>query len=476
MISQWRVLAAHADFRRLFAGGSVSQLGSTVTSVALPLTAVLLLDASPLQMGLLGAAGFLPHLVLGLPAGVWVDRWPYRRVLVLTDLIRAVALAAVPVLAALGLLQIWQLAVIAVVTGTCSVFSAIAEGSFLPDLVPRGELLAANSAIAIRNSVASTSGTALGGLLVQLLTAPVAIILDAVSYLGSAVCVARIRVPGHRSAPARERRFLRDIGEGIRVVFGRPELRALTTSATIGALAGQLQAVVVMLFLVRDLQLAPALIGILLAVSGVAGIAGAAVGVPITRRLGHGPAYIAGTLVSSLAGVVLALAGGPLPLVLAVVVTARLLQGWGPTLYGINQQTLRQTLIPTDLLPRAQATWRFLVFGMQPVGALLGGVLGSFVGLRGTLVAGSVIMLAGTVVAWLSPLRSLRELPDQPASAAGASDLDTSGTDSGATGPGVTGSGVTGSGVTGSGVTGSGVTGSGVTGSGLAADGRASSV
>lgn len=421
MISQGRVLAAHPDFRRLFTGGSVSQLGSTVTSVALPLTAVLLLEATPLQMGLLGAAGLLPHLVLGLPAGVWVDRWPYRRVLVLTDVVRAAALAAVPVLAVAGLLQIWQLAVIAVITGTCSVFSAIAEGSFLPDLVPRGELLAANSAIAIRNSVTSTSGAALGGLLVQLLTAPVAIVVDAVSYLVSAVCVARIENPGHRSAPARERRFLQDIGEGIRVVFDRPELRALTTAATIGALAGQLQAVVLILFLVRDLELAPGVIGILLAVAGGAGILGAAVGVPITRRLGHGPAFIAGTLVSSLAGAVLALAGGPAPVVLAVVVVGRLLQGWGPTLYGINQQTLRQTLIAPDLLPRAQATWRFLVFGMQPVGALLGGVLGSFVGLRGTLVVGSVIMLTGTVVAWLSPLRSLRELPDQPASAAGAS-------------------------------------------------------
>lgn len=450
VISQGRVLAAHPDFRRLFAGGSVSQLGSTVTSVALPLTAVLLLDATPLQMGLLGAVGFLPHLVLGLPAGVWVDRWPYRRVLVLTDLIQAAALAAVPVLAGLGLLQIWQLAVIALVTGSCSVFSAIAEGSFLPELVPRGELLAANSAIAIRNSVTSTGGAALGGLLVQLLTAPVAIVVDAVSYVVSAVCVARVRIPGRRSAPAREHRFLGDIGEGIRVIFGRPELRALTMSATIGALAGQLQAVVVMLFLVRELQLPPGLIGVVLAVSGVAGIAGAAVGVPITRRLGHGPAFIAGTLVSSLAGAVLALAGGSLPLVLAVVVVARLLQGWGPTLYGINQQTLRQTLIPSELLPRAQATWRFLVFGMQPVGALLGGTLGSFIGLRGTLVVGSVIMLAGAVVAWLSPLRSLRQLPDQPASATGASDRATSGTDSGATGSGVTGSGATGSGAGGS--------------------------
>ncbi|WP_432942922.1 MFS transporter [Kribbella sp. CA-253562] len=409
---QWRVLVDHRDFRRLFGGNSISLLGSSVTTVALPLTAVLVLGASPVQMGLLGAFSFLPHLVLGLPAGVWVDRLSYRRVLVGADLLAAVSLTAVPVLAATGLLQMWQLYVVVVITGTCGLFSAIAAQSFAPVLVPRHELLAANSAFALSNSVVATSGSALGGVLVQLLTAPVAIAVDAASFLVSAIAKARITVAGRSTAanPSRES-MVKGIWGGMRAALEHPALRATTIAATVGALAGRMQVVIVVLFLVRDLGLSAGLVGLVIAVAGVAGIVGAAVGVQITGRLGNGPAFIAGMTLSSLAGLVMAAAGGPAVLVLAVVIIAQLLRGWGPTLYGINQQTIRQILIAPELLARTQATWRFLVFGMQPIGALLGGALGALVGFRATLVISSLVMTSGTVFALLSPLRTLRELP-----------------------------------------------------------------
>lgn len=409
MLAQWRVLIKYPDFQRLFAGGSISLLGSSVTTVALPLTAVVLLDASPIEMGVLGAASFLPHLILGLPAGVWVDRLPYRRILVLTDLLQAAALGIVPFLAAFGLLRMWQLYLIVLIAGTGSLFGAIATQSFIPTLVPRRDLLPANSALALSNSVVGTSGAALGGALVQLLTAPVAIAVDAITFLASAVWKSRISIPGRDGGPPPGRqRLVRQILDGLRVVFGDPVIRALTVAATVGALAGQLQAVVLVLFLVRDLQLSAGLIGLVIAIAGVAGIIGAAVGVPITNRLGHGPAFITGMLLSSLAGLVLAAADGPFVAMLAVLIMGQLLRGWGPSLYGINQQTIRQTLIAPDSLSRAQATWRFLVFGMQPIGALLGGFLGSLIGFRGTLVIGSVIMIIGTAAALISPLRSLR--------------------------------------------------------------------
>ncbi|MFK4085393.1 MFS transporter [Kribbella sp. NPDC020789] len=406
--AQWRVLVGYPDFRRLFGGSSVSLLGSSVTSVALPLTAVVVLGASPVQMGLLGAASFVPHLVLGLPAGVWVDRWSYRRVVVGADLLAAVALAAVPVLAVAGVLRMWQLYVVVVVTGVCSLFSLVAAQSFAPVLLPRHELLAANSAFALSNSVVATTGSALGGVVVQLLTAPIAIAVDAVTFVLSAVWKARISVPGRESAAAPVKESLvKGIWGGLRAAFGHPALRATTVAAAVGALAGQMQAVIVVLFLVRDLGLSAGLVGLVIAVSGVAGIVGASTGVRITERLGNGPTFIAGMTLSSLAGLVMAAAGGPAVL---VVIFAQVLRGWGPTLYGINQQTIRQTLVAPEFLARTQATWRFLVYGTQPIGALLGGTLGALAGFRATLVISSAIMLAGTGFALLSPLRTLRRL------------------------------------------------------------------
>lgn len=383
-----------------------------MTTVALPLTAVLVLGASPVQMGLLGAVSFLPHLVLGLPAGVWVDRLSYRRVVVGADLLAAAALIAVPILAVAGLLQMWQLYVVVVITGTCSLFSVIAGQAFAPILVPRSDLLAANSAFALSNSVVATSGSALGGVLVQLLTAPAAIAVDAASFLLSAISKARITVAGRPTGtePAKESLF-KGIWGGLRAALEHPALRATTIAATIGALAGQMQAVIMVLFLVRDLGLSAGLVGLVIAVAGVAGIVGATIGVQITGRLGNGPAFVVGMTLSSLAGLVMAAAGGPAALVLAVVIVAQLLHGWGPTLYGINQQTIRQILIAPELLARTQATWRFLVFGMQPIGALLGGTLGALVGFRATLVISSLVMLTGTTLALLSPLRTLRQLP-----------------------------------------------------------------
>ncbi|WP_165553127.1 MFS transporter [Kribbella speibonae] len=407
---QWRVLVDHRDFLRLFVGNSVSLLGSSVTTVALPLTAVLVLGASPVQMGLLGAVSFLPHLVLGLPAGVWVDRLSYRRVIVGADLLAAAALTAVPILAATGLLQMWQLYVVVVVTGTCSLFSVIAAQSFAPVLVSRRELLAANSALALSNSVVATSGNALGGVLVQLLTAPVAIAVDAVSFLLSALSNARITVAGR--AVAADQTIFKGIRGGFRAAFEHPALRATTLAATVGALAGQMQGVIVVLFLVRDLGLSAGLVGLAFAVSGLAGIVGSTIGVQITGRLGNGPAFIVGTTLSSLAGLVMAAAGGPPALALAVVILSQLLRGWGPSLWGINQQTIRQVLTPPALLARTQATWRFLVHGMQPIGALLGGTLATLTSFRTTLVISSLIMLTSAVLALLSPLRTLRQLPD----------------------------------------------------------------
>ncbi|WP_020579631.1 MFS transporter [Actinopolymorpha alba] len=421
---QWSVLARYPNFTKLFIGGTTSLLGSNITAVAMPLTAVLMLDASPAQVGLLGAVGFVPHLVLGLPAGVWLGRASYRRTLVIADLTQMLLLATIPLLAMLDALRIWHLYLVVLLTGVCSLFGTVATTSFVPALVGRDHLLQANTVSAQSNSVVSTVGSALGGTLVQLLTAPIAILVDAVSFLLSALCNGLIREPGPavaseevaREEVAREpqrRRLAGEIAGGIGAVFGHPILRPLIVAAALGALAGQMQNVILVLFLAREVGLSPSLVGAIVAVSGVASIVGALAAAPITERIGHGPGFILGGFLAAIAGFGLAAAAGPMPLVLGVLVLAQVLRGAGPPLYGINQVTVRQALAAPDMLARVNATWRFLVFGTQPIGALLGGAAGGLIGLRVTFVASSLGMLFAVAVAVWSPLRTFRRLPGE---------------------------------------------------------------
>ncbi|MFI9387696.1 MFS transporter [Kutzneria sp. NPDC052558] len=391
------------DFRRLFVGNSVSLLGSSVTTVALPLSAVVYLHASPFQMGLLGVATLAPHLVFGLPAGVWVDRLPYRRILVAADIAQALLVGAVPVLAWLGVLSLWQLYVIVLLAGVANLFENVTAQSFTPHLVPREELLSANSTLMASNATVNTTGSAVGSALVTVFAAPFALAVDAVSFAVAGFFKARISTPGPPPRPG-SRHLVAEVGAGLRAVFTQPTVRVVIVAAALGALAGQMQNVVLVLFLVQGLKLPSGLVGLAITVVGVAAVLSAVAAAPISRRLGSGPAFILGMLISAVAGPVLALAGGPLPVVLIVVALAQILRGVGPSLYGVNQQTLRQTLVPAELLSRVNATWRFLVYGLQPIGALLGGALGS-VDLRLTLVVSSAVMLLGVAVAAFSPLR-----------------------------------------------------------------------
>jgi MFS family permease len=420
--SPWTVLARYSDFRKLFTGNSISVLGSSVTTVALPLTAVLYLHASASQMGLLGAAALLPYLALSLPAGVWVDFFPYKRVLVATDLIQTVLLGSIPLLAALGLLRLWQLYVVGLLAGSANLLESVAAQSLTPVLIPRRQLLPANSALMLTNSVVSTTGTAMAGFLVAALTAPIAIAVDAVSFLLAGLCKIRIRTPQRplRTQRQGKRRLHVEIVDGLRAVFGQRIMRAVTVAATLGAFAGQMQNVVLILFLVRHVGLPTPLVGVTVAISGAAAVGGSLIVTSVTRQVGPGRTFIIGMATQSAAGLVLSAAPRMLPAAVAVVVVAQMLRGTGPSLYGVNQQTLRQTLMPADTLARANASWRFLVFGTQVFGALLGGYLGSALGLQATLVTGSAVMFAGTAVAALSPLRSLRRLPAMPDSDAGS--------------------------------------------------------
>ncbi|MEV6608365.1 MFS transporter [Kutzneria sp. NPDC051319] len=379
------LLVQHKDFRRLCVGNSVSMLGSSVTTVALPLVAVVSLHATAFEMGLLGAVAFLPHLVLGLPAGVWADRLPYRRILVLADLGQLLLIGSVPVAAVLGVLTLTQLYFVVTLAGVCSLFDAIAAQSFTPMLVPRDQLLPANSALMLTSSTVNVAGSALGSALVVLLAAPLAMAVDAASFLAAALCKARIAVPG----TANSVRGKADLFGGLRIAFTHPVLRPVTIAATLGALGGQMQNAVLVLYLVHVLGFSPWLVGIAVTIAAAAGILGALITPTVTRRLGPGRTFVLGMLLSSAAG--LLLAAGPALL-------SQVLRGAGPALYGVNQQTFRQTLVAPEQLSRVNAGWRFLVYGTQPLGALLGGALGT-VDLRLALIVSACLMLAGTALA-----------------------------------------------------------------------------
>lgn len=388
------------EFRKLWVGQLVSASGSAITTVALPLVAVLTLHASAVEMGVLAALAVVPHLVFGLPAGVWVERWSLRRVLVVTDVGRAVLLGSIPAAAALGALGMWQLYVVAVLTGVLTLLSETASMTLMPALVPRDELIRANSAHLLNLNVASTAGPSVAGLLVQVVTAPFAILFDAASYVVSAVASYLIREPRREVAERSEVRLT----DGLRTIFGSPVLAPLAVSATVGAIAGSLQGPLIVLYLVRELHWAPALVGVAITVFGAAAIVGSLLAPAWIRLVGIGRGYITGQLIASLTGAALAVGFAP------VVLLGQALAGMGMSLFAVPQRTLRQSLVPPTSLAQVTATWRTLVIGGQSLGAVSSGLLATTLGLRPTLVLSTAAMLLGTLVAVLSPLRKVAVL------------------------------------------------------------------
>jgi MFS family permease len=411
-LARTEFLRAHPEFFKLWSGQAVSTVGSRITTVAMPLAAVVMLHASPLQMGVLSALAVLPHLLFGLMVGVWVDRLRHRTILIVADLGRALVLGSVPILGFLQLLRMEHLYAVAFLTGLMSLLFATAATSLVPALVGRANLLRANSALVLNDTVARTAVPTLAGWVVQALSAPAAIAFDALSFVVSAGCSRLIRVEPAPGSTGRGRmRLWSEMLEGLRVLFGNAILSPITISATVGAFAGAMQGALVVLYFVQDLSLTPTFVGLALAVSGLASVVGALLAGSVSQRLGLGPAYLTGGLLSALAGLFLAAAAGPSASVALFLVLGQLLAGLGQPLFSVPQTTLRQSLVADHVLGRVNASWRFLVFGAQPLGALLGGALGATLGLRATLVVSSFGMLAGCLWAFRSPVRSLRQIP-----------------------------------------------------------------
>lgn len=403
----WR----HREFLKLWAASAVSDVGSQITTLALPLMAVLTLDASAWQMGVLAASGSTPTLVVGLFAGVWVDRLRRRPILIAADVGRAVLLAAIPVAALAGVLRIELLYVVAFAAGAFTVLFDVAHLAYMPSLVGRDQLIDGNSKLETTWSVSQVAGPGIGGVLVSWLTAPIAILVDAVSFLGSALFLARIRAPEPTPASTHARGVVHDIGEGLRVVFGHRLLRVLAGCSATTTFFGQMFLAVYILYMTRDLGLGAMGVGVVLGTGGVGSLAGSLVAGRATRRFGPGRTMIAAQLGFGLTGLAVPLAVFVPSIALPMIVASEFGQWMSILVYYVNAVSVRQAVTPDRLQGRINATMRFLVGGAMPVGALIGGALGGVIGVPLTLVVAELGILLAVLWLVLSPIRSLSAMP-----------------------------------------------------------------
>lgn len=406
-------LGRNSDFRRFWLGEGVSLVGSQITALALPLTAVLTLDVGPEELGVLRFLQLVPFLLFALPFGVWVDRSRRRPILIGTNLARLLLIGAIPLLATVDQLHLWVLFVVTFGVGVATVLFDVGWMSYVPTLVRDPEqLVLANGRLGATSSAAEAAGPSLGGALVGALTAPVALALDAVTYLVSMIALASIRTRESRPAPPTRRRDLRaELTEGLRWVFGDGRLRAI---ALVGAACNFVTAGVQSLFLiyaVKDQGLSPALLGLVFSVGALGGIGGALVTSRLLRRFRLGWVYVGALAVAFLACALIPVVDGPQPVRVALFTTLYFLMFAGVTTGNIVVLSLRQTITPRALLGRMNAAMRTLMVGFGALGAPVGGVLGGVLGVRAALFVMSATAVVMLVPILLSPVGRLREMP-----------------------------------------------------------------
>jgi MFS family permease len=379
-----------------------------ISTLALPLVAIVVLHASTFQVGALTACEYAAFALVGLPAGALVDRTRMRVVLIVCDLVRFAAMVSIPVCAALGVLTIGQLFAVAFIAGVGTVFFDVAYMSYLPHLVDREALVEGNAKLQASESVAQIAGPAIGGALIQALTAPYAIVVDAVSFLWSASWLVTIRTRQPDRAHI-EHHLGREIKEGVTYVVREPMLRAITLCTSGANLVTNIGMAMYFILLARDLHLPAAIIGLITTCAAIGGLAGALLAPRIAATLGQGPTIWITALGASVG--MLALPFVHRDWTLALLAVAQAAGALCNVVYNITQVSFRQALCPPHLLGRMNATIRFIVWGTIPVGALIGAFFGTTIGVRNTLLLAAVASLLSFLPVYLSPLRTARSLP-----------------------------------------------------------------
>ncbi|WP_327030301.1 MFS transporter [Micromonospora sp. NBC_01740] len=397
-------------FRRYWSAQTVSYFGDEISTLALPLLAVLVFEATPAEMGYLTAAALAPNLLFSLLAGAWVDRYPHkRRLMILTDLGRALLLTAVPVAYMLDLLTMPQLYLAAFAVGTLAVIFEVARGPLFVSVVGRADYVEANTLINGSRAMSLVAGPSIGGVLVQVLTAPIALVADALSYLVSAYFLVRIRPT--EPAPARGGGLA--LGAGLRFIARTPMMRATVLGTTTINLFNFMFIALFVLYATQELGLAPGLLGAVLGAGAVGGLIGAALTGRLVRRFGVGPTLLAGFVLFPAPLVLIPLAGGPTPLMVGMLFAAEFLSAAGVMLLDITVGSVQTALTPEALLARIAGARRTINYGIRPIGALLGGALGTALGVRPALWIATAGALAGVLWVAFSPVRRLHGLPEQ---------------------------------------------------------------
>ncbi len=402
-------LLGEHDFRQLFIADSGSQLGTQVGMLALPLVAAVTLHATAFEMGVVSAADTLPFLLGSLPAGALVDRVRRRPVMIVCDLARAATLISIPVAWWLGVLAIWQVVVVAFVLGTFSALFDVAYQSVLPHLVTPDKLVEGNAKLQGVAAVSQIGGPAAAGFVIRALTAPVAVGVNAITYVSSAVFLSRIRTRESRPERSADSHFGRDIVEGLRFVVGNPLLRAIAAEAGSANFFSAMSSAMLIYLLAHILGVSAGVIGALLSIASVGGLIGAVCATALARWVGEGR-----VLWLSLGVTSPFMVGVPLmrnDYTLWVAAAAFTVAVAGSVAFNVTSVSFRQRLAPPRLLGRVNATMRFMVIGALPLGGLLGGAFGTWFGVRPTLWIAAVGSMLAFLPAFFSPLRSMRTLP-----------------------------------------------------------------
>jgi MFS family permease len=401
----WR----NPGFVRLWIGQTVSVGGSMIGKAAVSFTAILVLHATPFQLGLLFAAGLVPGFLTGLIAGAWVDRLRRRPILIWADVGRAVLLGTIPLSAFLGLLRIEQLYVVSFLVSILTIFFDVAYQSYLPSLINRGELLEGNSKLSASASIAEAGGFAAAGWLVQLFTAPITILIDAISFAISAISVWLIRVPELAASRDVQPNMRREIAEGLSALLHNAILRRTVACTISQEFFVGIYGALVVLYMARDLGFAPGILGTIWALGGISSFIGAVAAGPATKRFGIGPAMVAGCLLSGMAMGFVPLAQGATLAAALFLILQQLLGDCAATVYQINQVTLRQAVTQARLLGRVNASAQFLGLGAMIAGSLLGGLWGEMIGVRTMLFVSAFGTMSSSLWLVLSPVRGLRD-------------------------------------------------------------------
>lgn len=410
----WR----HADFLRLWSAQTISMFGSQVSALALPFVAVVVLKASAFAVAALGTVEFLPFVLFTLPAGVWVDRLRRRPLMIAADWGRSLALGSVPAAYAAGALTLGQLYVVGFVTGTLTVFFDVSYQSYLPSVVARDQLIEGNAKLEVSRAGSQTGGPAIAGLLVGWLTAPYAVLVDAASFVGSALFMTAMRATEETPARTEVQPSMRhEIWAGLRYVFRHPLLRPLIWQIGLGNFFLSIMSSILIVYAVRGLHISAAAVGLIFSVGNLGLLAGAPIAGRLARRLGIGPLLIWGATATGCGYVVFA--ASPRAIAPELLAVAQFIWSFGAVMYFVNGITLIQTITPDRLLGRVNASRRFAVWGVIPLGNLCGGAIGSTIGLHVAIWVGAVGATVSVLPLLLSPMRQVRVTSDAHALVAG---------------------------------------------------------